>query len=208
MLLRQRSPVRPVTPKPFPIRGHHLEGLASVARGQSPRSVTREYTELYERLRRDAMRHPTLPMSRQDLAYYRDIYGDTEAQARQRQAGQREVFRAFGRLCVREPDYPAEILDSMPDMICRTNIFGEHCLSKCNPDGLQKRWDARYISYFGSIASRIGFADSVEQIQRIATFTDAPAAEVTCLATTLGTVQQVLSAPGVRWDRPTVSRVC
>lgn len=145
----ERSPI-PITeteaapPKPFPIRGHHLNLYSLINRGEDPALLARRMKVDYQ--------WELLDVDPEKVTRAQDTIGTTSAAAARYQQGVRSKLEQFRQL---PDDYPIEI-HAQPDAICDTCILGRHCDTSGIVIG-----DEIYTGFFIEFAKREGLESKI-----------------------------------------------
>lgn len=181
--------------KPFVIRGHHLREYASLISNRDTPSELAEHMRI--NIQNVLQSNPTGSPAEK---YAQDIF-ETSAQADAFEDNSRVAFETFLNL----PDnYPAEIVEGLPDVICAGCAIGKHCRRVINKGLLPENTlelDTMYVDSFLKGINSIKCYSKVSGIEQLiqtttayeqAHFSDAEPQHVRRIKTTFGTIKQVL----------------
>lgn len=194
--------------KPFVIRGHHLLNYINLLRDSyakkiDPAEMAKEIREHMEVLRST----PSVKVfdfsapksewkkdfTKQYSEYAQDNIGSSTEDADTFEAQNRKLFEEFLSL---SENYPADIVEEIPDNICNTCIIGKHCrqLNSSFPgtdDDDKTIMDGKYIDVFLEALRDICLPQPIIVFEE-AYFSDAKPQQVRRVKTTMEVVRKIL----------------
>lgn len=185
-----------VDQKPFVIRGHHLVNYAGSINGWhlSPGIIATLATLLILEMRMPALeiKNPNHSIGQSRRKYAEDVIGTSLMQLFRFRKNYSQAFSQFLRLA---DDYPAEIVEGIPDIICNGCAIGEHCRRLTGFSGGKAynslESDRKYTEKLIETLDNLNLPKpTITQEQ--AYFSDAEPQEVRRIKTTIGVIKQVL----------------
>ena len=140
-MLGPESRAEMVDQKPFVIRGHHLTsyiillrdlpfGEYSVKKQANPAEEAKSRRDFIENFRSGRAHsfiegpEGTYDLVQELVKYGQDILGSSKESAENFEIQTKQILEAFLSL---PENYPADIVEGIPDIICGTCVIGKHC---------------------------------------------------------------------------------
>ena len=190
--------------KPFVIRGHHLRMYIPLIKDDPPyRKGVPTPAQDARGMRRFMEAIPSMLILKPDgsswedivpdfLKYSQDCIGTTTESANRYEERLKEAFERFVSL---PDDYPAELIEEMPDSMCDACAVGEHCRSRNFASRIpwsdMSSRESEYLDEFLKNLNLLNLPKPVINYEQ-AYFPDADPEQVRRVKTTLGVIRKVL----------------
>lgn len=131
--------------EPFKIRGHHLKVYRDLIKHRNTREgMCREYDRVWSP-EECANRIRSGVEACLDKEYVYDVLGFWSEDSNRFTEQTRKTFERFLNL---PNNYPVEIVEEMPDNMCKACIMGEHCHRNYSREGGELVRERKYLNLF------------------------------------------------------------
>lgn len=172
---------------PFVIRAHHLRHYRLIVMGNDPSWLAKGTRIRIENAWKAALLTENGANSK-PAKYGEDVLGNEN---------QADIFETKSRLAYEKllhlpDDYPAEIVEGIPDVLCNACASGKHCRKLFNNEYHEGEStfdkDVKYMDLFLGLLN----LPKPNIVKEPASFLDAPPQRVRRLTTTIGTIKKVM----------------